>query len=155
MLPAGNQAVTPPPWRHWLLLIGLAISIVLWTVLPTHLASSTSLTYARFTSDVAAREVKTANIPPGGGTSTGTLTDGTRYNVNIPASARPSVLSALRSANVSVSTSASPAGSQALSWLVLLAPLAVFGWLWVRLSRRGARPLREAHGILPPGQGPA
>ena len=84
----GNPPPPPPGWRHWLLPVGILVAFSLWLFLPAvHGASSTTLTYSQFTSDVAAHKVKTVTIAQPGGTSSGTLKDGTNYTVVVPAQA--------------------------------------------------------------------
>src|SRR5512142_1645697 len=81
--PAPGSAPPPPPrWRHWLLPIGIIAALFLWIFLPAvHQASQTSLTYSKFLSDASAGKVKTITLAQAGGTSTGTLKDGTNYSV--------------------------------------------------------------------------
>jgi len=114
---------------------------MLWLFLPAvHGPSTTSLTYSQFLSDVSSHKVKTVDIAQAGGTSTGTLTDGKNYTVVIPPQAGQVLLDDLKAANVetSASTSSPGFGSQVLSWAILLLPLLLFGWFWMRLSRGAA-----------------
>ena len=84
----GKPPPPPPRWRHWLLPVGLLVAVFLWIFLPAvHQTAPTSLTYSQFLSDVSAHKVKTITIPQSGGTSSGTLTDGTHYTVVIPTQA--------------------------------------------------------------------
>jgi cell division protease FtsH len=139
--PGGNPPPPPPGWRHWLLPVGLLAAFMLWLFLPAvHGPSTTSLTYSQFLSDVSSHKVKTVDIAQAGGTSTGTLTDGKNYTVVIPPQAGQVLLDDLKAANVetSASTSSPGFGSQVLSWAILLLPLLLFGWFWMRLSRGAA-----------------
>ncbi len=148
--PGGQPPPSPPPaWRHWLLPGGLLAAFVLWLVLPVHAGSSTSLNYTQFSSDVSAHKVKTVDIPQAGGSSTGTLSNGTSYTVNLPTQVPQSLLNELKAANVttSFSTSSPGFGSEALSWLVLLLPIVIFIWLWRRLSRGAAGQLQGVLGV--------
>jgi cell division protease FtsH len=116
-----------------------------------HGPSTTSLTYSQFLTDVSAHKVKTVNIAQAGGTSSGTLTDGTNYTVVIPPQAGQALLDDLEAANVqtSASTSSPGFGSQVLSWAILLLPILLFGWFWMRLSRGAAGQLQ---GVLGAGR---
>jgi cell division protease FtsH len=149
--PGGSQPPPPPPpaWRHWLLPIGLLIVFVLWLVLPFHAGSTTSLNATQFTNDVTAHKVKTVDIPQGTGTSTGMLTNGTSYTVNLPSPPSQTLQNQLQAANVQVSYSASSPGfgSEVLSWLILLLPLVFIFWLWRRLSRGAAGQLQGIMGV--------
>src|SRR5882724_5329308 len=151
--PAGGNPRPPPPaWRHWLLPIGLLAAFFLWIFLPTvHGPSSTSLTYSQFLSDVSAHQVKTVNLAQAGGTSNGTLTNGTNYTVVIPPQAGQPLLDQLQAAKVqtSASTSSPGFGSEVLSWAILILPLLLFGWFWLRLSRGAAGQLQ---GVLGAGR---
>jgi cell division protease FtsH len=148
----GNPPPRPPGWRHWLLPVGLLIAFILWLALPAmHGASTTSLTYSQFLDDVAAHKVKTVTLAQPGGTSTGTLTDGKNYTVVVPAQAGQPLVDELQSAGVEISgsTSSPGFGSQVLSWAILLLPLLLFGWFWLRLSRGAAGQLQ---GVLGAGR---
>ncbi len=151
--PAGGNPPPPPPtWRHWLLPIGLVAAFLLWFALPAmHGASSTGLTYSQFLTDVTSHKVKTVNLAQAGGTSSGKLTNGTNYTVVIPPQAGQSLLDRLQSGGVqtSASTSSPGFGSEVLSWLILLLPLLLFGWFWLRLSRGAAGQLQ---GVLGAGR---
>ncbi len=148
----GSTPPPPPGWRHWLWPIALIAALALWFFLPLHTTSQTSLTYSKFLSDVSAHQVKTIEIAASSGSaSSGTLTDGTNYTVVIPPQAGQTLLADLQSNGVEITggTSGSSFGSQVLSWLILLAVLALPIWLWVRLSR-GA--LGSMQGVLGAGR---
>jgi cell division protease FtsH len=123
------------------------VMLVLWLVLPalpgrgvpTH-----SLTYSQFLSDVSAGQIKTVTIDSGGNVS-GTLTSGHDYTTVIPVQlAGSGLLDRLQAAKVQITAPApGPSfGSKVLSWSILLVPLLLLGWLWVRLSR-GARQMQQ------------
>ena len=68
----------PPTWRNWIWPVMLVVIFALWFLLPTR-TPSTSLSYTKFLSDVSAHQVKTVQLGPVGGTSSGTLTNGKSY----------------------------------------------------------------------------
>jgi cell division protease FtsH len=139
----------PPTWRHWLLPIGLLIAFVLWLALPFHSGSTSSLSATQFTNDVTSHKVKTVNIPQGSGTSTGTLTNGTSYTVNLPSPPSQTLQNQLQAANVQVSysTSSPGFGSEVLGWLILLVPILLVVWFWIRLSRGASGQLQGVLGV--------
>jgi cell division protease FtsH len=151
--PAPQKPPPPPPrWRHWLLPVGIIVALFLWIYLPAvHQAGQTTLTYSQFLDDVHASKIKSITIPQSGGSSTGTLKDGTDYTVVIPPQAGASLLTQLESAGVQTSSTApSPGfGSELLSWLLILAPFLLFGWFWMRLSRGAGGQLQ---GVLGAGR---
>ncbi len=151
--PAPPKPPPPPPaWRHWLLPIGILVALFLWIALPAvHQANQTTLSYSQFLSDVSAHKVKTVTIAQPGGTSSGTLTDGTNYSVVIPPQASQAMLDSLQSGGVQItSATSSPGfGSELLSWLLILAPVAVVFWLFMRLSRGASGQLQ---GVLGAGR---
>ncbi|HEX8004823.1 MAG TPA: ATP-dependent zinc metalloprotease FtsH [Trebonia sp.] len=152
--PGRNNAPPPPPrWRHWLLPIALLVAVSLWVYLPAvHGQGTTSLNYSpQFLSDVSAHKVKTVDIAQPGGTSTGTLTNGTNYTVVIPPQASQTLLNDLQSNHVQVtaSTSSPGFGTEVLNWIFILLPLLFFGWIWFRLSRGAAG---QVQGILGVGR---
>lgn len=156
--PTPQKPPPPPPrWRHWLLPVGIIVALFLWIYLPAvHQAGQTTLTYSQFLSDVHGSKVKSITIPQSGGSSTGTLKDGTNYTVVIPPQAGASLLTQLESAGVQTSSTApSPGfGSELLSWLLILAPFLLFGWFWMRLSRGASGQLQGVLGAgLLPRQG--
>jgi cell division protease FtsH len=152
--PGPSKPPPPPPprWRHWLLPIGLLVAFFLWLYLPTvHTAPQTTLTYSGFLSDVSAHKVKTVEIAQSGGTSSGTLTNGTNYTVVIPPQAGQTLLSDLQTGNVQITaaTSSPGFGSELVSWLLIAAIFILPIWLWVRLSRGAAG---QFQGILGAGR---
>jgi cell division protease FtsH len=148
----GKPPPPPPAWRHWLLPIGLLVAFFLWIALPAvHQSSTTSLNYSQFLSDVSAGKVKTVTIAQPGGTSSGTLKNGTDYTVVVPPQASQAFLNDLQSGGVQItsSTSSPGFGSELLSWLLILAPFLLFFWFWTRLSRGAAGQLQ---GVLGAGR---
>ena len=154
--PPGDKPVPtapprPPRWRGFVWLIALIAAFFLWLVLPTvHSTPTTSLTYSQFLTDVSQHKVKTIDIAPAGGTSTGALTSGTNYTVVIPPQADQTLLTELQSNGVTVSaqTTGTSFGSEVLSWLLIFGlPLLFFGWLWFRMSRNAGGGLQGALGV--------
>jgi cell division protease FtsH len=151
--PGPSNAPPPPPaWRHWLLPIGILVALFLWIYLPAvHQTPQTTLTYSQFLNDVSAHKVKTVTIAQSGGTSTGTLTSGTDYTVVIPPQAGQTLLNQLQTDGVQITASStSPGfGSELLDWILILAPIALFFWFFMRLSRGASGQLQ---GVLGAGR---
>ncbi len=151
--PGPSNAPPPPPaWRHWLLPIGILVALFLWIYLPAvHQQNQAQLNYSQFTSDVTAHKVKTITIAQPGGTSSGTLTDGTNYTVVIPQQAGQQLLNQLQAGGVQVtgSTTSPGFGAELLDWILILLPFVLFFWLWTRLSRGAGGQLQ---GVLGAGR---
>ncbi|HXC85918.1 MAG TPA: ATP-dependent zinc metalloprotease FtsH [Trebonia sp.] len=151
--PGPSKAPPPPPaWRHWLLPVGIIVALFLWIYLPAvHQSNPTSLSYSQFLSDVSANKIKTVTIAQPGGTSTGTLTNNTDYTVVIPPQAGQELLNELQTGKVQItsSTSSPSFGSELLSWILILAPILLFGWFFLRLSRGAGGQLQ---GVLGAGR---
>src|SRR5215469_5352989 len=146
----GNPPPPPPAWRHWLLPVGILVALFAWILLPAvHQAPQTTLTYSQFLSDVSAGKVKTVTIAQSGGTSTGTLKDGTHYTVVVPPQASQAFLDDLQKGGVQVtaSTSAPGFGTELLNWVIILAPFLLFFWFWRRLSRGAGGQLQGVLGV--------
>jgi len=125
--------------------------VLLWFVLPAlHNAPNVDLSYSQFLSDVSAHKVKTVDIQQSG-QATGKLTNGNDYTTVIPPQAGSSLLDQLQAAKVSITATPQGAsfGSEILSWVILLLPFLVLGWLWLRLSRGAAGQLQ---GVLGAGR---
>jgi cell division protease FtsH len=130
----------PPAWRHWLLFLGLSLSLAVVFVLPYFTgggATSETLSYSQFLSAVDNDKVASVSIAPDG-QSTGLLKSGTSFTTVIPVSlSGQNLLDHLTSADVTVTavaTTASSPLSTLLSWLLTLSPFLLLGWLWWRLS---------------------
>jgi cell division protease FtsH len=147
----GTPPPPPPPrWRHWLLPGALIIAFFLWLYLPAlHSASQTSLTYSQWLTDVTKHSVKTVTIAQSGGTSSGTLTNGTNYTVVIPPQASQSMLDELQTNGVQItsSTSSPGFGSELLSWVFVIGPFILLIWFWMRLSRGAAGQMQGILGV--------
>jgi cell division protease FtsH len=149
--PAPSAPPSPPAWRHWLWPVALIAFLVLWLVLPTLHSTQVSLSYSEFLSKVSAQQVKTVDLSSSGQAS-GTLKSGSTYNTVIPSQAGQSLLDQLQKANVEI-TASEPGpsfGSEVLTWVLLLSPFLLFGWLWMRLSRGGAA--GQLQGVLGVGR---
>jgi cell division protease FtsH len=147
----GPSAPPPPPtWRHWLWPVALMITLLLWLLLPTLHTNQVDLTYSQFLSRVSSHQVKTVTLESSG-SATGTLTDGKTYSTAIPTQAGEQFLSQLQAAGVEITaTTTGPSfGSEVISWLILLVPIVLIGWLWIRLSRGAAGQLQ---GVLGAGR---
>jgi cell division protease FtsH len=146
----GNPPPPPPAWRHWLLPAGILVALFLWIFLPAvHTAGQTTLTYSQFLTDVTKHAVKTITIAQPGGTSSGTLTNGTDYTVVIPPQASQSLLDDLQTNNVQItsSTSSPGFGTELLNWIIILLPFIILFWLWRRLSRGAAGQMQGILGV--------
>ncbi len=148
--PTPSAPPPPPTWRHWLWPVAIVVALGLWFAFPAvHTSSPVTLTYTQFLSDVSAHQVKSIDLAQSGQTSTGTLTDGKDFTTVIPAQAGQSLLNQLQAAHVQ--TTATPTGasfgSEVLSWLFILLPLLILGYLWFRLSRNAAGQLQGVMGV--------
>jgi cell division protease FtsH len=138
----------PPAWRHYLWLIALAAFFALFFTLPTTHTTSVTLNYSQFLHDVSAHKVKTVTIDTSG-TASGTLSNGNQYTTAIPPQAGQSLLNQLQSDGVQITAtpSATSFGSEVLSWLILLLPFVILGYLWWRLSKGAAGRMQGAFGV--------
>jgi len=146
--PAPSAPPSPPRWRHWLWPIALIAFLALWLVLPTVHTNQVTFSYSQFLSKVSAQQVKTVTLGSNGEAS-GTLKNGTTYNTVIPTQAGQPLLDDLQKANVEItaSTPGPSFGSEVLTWVLLLSPFLLFGWLWIRLSRGAGGQLQGVLGV--------
>jgi cell division protease FtsH len=107
-----------------------------------------SLPYSQFLSRVDSHQVKTVTLGANGDAS-GTLTNGSSYTTVVPSQAGQALLNQLQSSGVEITaTTPGPSfGSELLSWLLLLSPFLLLGWLWMRLSRGAATQLQGVLGV--------
>ena len=147
----GTSVAPPPPpaWRHLLWPIALVIVAVLFVFLP--IAQSTrhvTLSYSQFLSDVSVHKVKTVTIETSG-SATGTLSGGGDYTTAIPPQAGQSLLDQLQKDGVQITaeTSGTSFGTEVLSWLILLLPILLIGFLWWRLSKGASGRFQGALGV--------
>jgi cell division protease FtsH len=139
----------PPAWRHYLWLIAVGLFILLYFVLPTMRGpKSVTLNYTQFVGNVAAHKVKTVDLSSNG-SATGTLTNGEQYATAIPGQAGQPFLDELQKDGVQVTAVAAGTsfGADVLSWLILLLPFLIVGYLWYRLSKGAAGQLQGALGV--------
>jgi cell division protease FtsH len=145
----------PPAWRHYLWAVAIGIFILLYFVLPaTRGASPVTLNYSQFMHDVGAHQVKTftekTNL-----SASGKLSDGKSYTTTIPVQAGEAFLADLKTGGVEVTADATGTsfGTEVLSWLILLSPFLILGYLWWRLSKGAGR--RMQGGLLGVGRSKA
>jgi cell division protease FtsH len=138
----------PPAWRHYLWILALAVFALLFFVLPTTRQQSVTLNYSQFLHDISAHKVKTVTIDPSG-SATGSLSNGNQYTTAIPPQAGQTLLSQLEHAGVQITaeTTGTSFGSEVLSWLILLLPFVIIGYIWWRLSKGASRQLQGALGV--------
>jgi cell division protease FtsH len=146
----GNASAPPPPpgWRHWLWPIAIALFFVLLFVVPvTKGSKQVTLNYTEFLKDVQAKQVKTVSISPNG-TASGTLVKGGNYTTVIPSQAGENFLDQLQKSNVQVTakTSGTSFSATVISWIILLLPFLVLGFLWWRLSKGATGRMAGAFG---------
>ena len=152
----GTPTAPPPPpaWRHYLWLIALAIFVALFFILPDARGPQhVTLNYSQFLNDVSHHQVKTVTISTNGSAS-GTLANGHTYNTVIPTQAGEAFLNDLKTGGVEITakTTGASFGSQVLTWLILLLPFLILGYLWWRLSKGAAG---RAQGVLGVGRSKA
>ncbi len=146
--PAPSAPPPPPAWRHWLWPGALLITLVLWLLLPTLHTNQVDLTYTQFLSRVSSHQVKTVTLSSSG-PATGTLSDGKTYSTVVPSQAGSQLLDELQNNKVEITaTTPGPSfGSEVISWLILLVPFILIGWLWFRLSRGASGQLQGVLGV--------
>ncbi len=132
----GPAPPPPPAWRNWLIVIGVAATMVL-LFLPLG-KSSSELTYTQFVDKVKANQVKTATIDANGGV-TGTLSGGETYRTQIPVALQDNDLSALLQQHGVEITAEGPQGSTLLGIIGSLVPFLLFIGLFWYIGRRAQR----------------
>jgi len=146
--PTPTAPPPPPAWRNWLWPIMILAILALFYLLPTR---SSPTSYSQFLSDVQHHQVKSLQLSGSvGGTSSGTLTNGTNFTVVIPPQAGETSLDELTKNIPEVSTA--PAGqgfgSEVLVFLIVFGlPLVLFIWLFRRISRGAAGGLQGIMGV--------
>jgi cell division protease FtsH len=146
--PAPSAPPSPPRWRHWLWPVALIAFALLWLILPTLHSNQVSLSYSEFLSRVSSHQVKTVTLGSNGQAS-GTLKNGSAYETVIPSQAGQQFLNDLQAADVEITanTPGPSFGSEVLTWVLLLSPFLLFGWLWMRLSRGAGGQLQGVLGV--------
>jgi cell division protease FtsH len=125
------------------------IFVALFFVLPaTKNKNPVTLNYSQFLHDVTGHKIKNVTITTSG-SATGTLKDGKSYSTAIPPQAGQSLLDQLQKSGVQVTaeTSGTSFGSDVLSWLILLLPFIILGYLWWRLSKGAAGRMQGVLGV--------
>ncbi len=139
----------PPAWRHYLWAVAIGMFILLYLVMPaTRSQKQVTLNYSQFLSDVSAHKVKTVTLATSG-SATGTLSNGSQYTTAIPLQAGQAFLDQLQSSGVQITaqTTGTSFGSEVLSWLILLLPFIIFGYLWWRLSKGATGRMQGVLGV--------
>ena len=140
---------SPPAWRHYLWLVAIGIFFVLFFILPTtQHQSAVTLNYSQFLHDVTGHKVKTVTIAPSG-SATGNLSNGKQFTTAIPPQAGQSLLDQLQKSGVQITadTTGTSFGTEVLSWLILLLPFIILGYLWWRLSKGAGGRMQGALGV--------
>jgi len=123
--------------------------ILLFFLLPaTSGQPSVTLTYSQFLKDVASQQVKSVTIATNGSAS-GTLKSGHQFVTVIPSQVGQALIDELQRDGVQITaqTSGTSFGSDVLSWIILLLPFVIAGYLWVQLSKRGTAGLQGVLGV--------
>jgi cell division protease FtsH len=129
----------PPPWRNWLLVLGLLVSLLIlfW---PQPAQDVSDLTYSAFLSRVKAGEVATASIDASGGV-TGTLKNGQAYATQLPtALENPGLAQELENRGVQITAEAEP-GTTLLDVVVSFLPFLLLIGIYLYIGRRTQRQL--------------
>ncbi|MBO0692043.1 MAG: ATP-dependent zinc metalloprotease FtsH, partial [Acidimicrobiaceae bacterium] len=146
----GTPTAPPPPpaWRHYLWVIALVIFVILFFVLPNTRGEHVTLNYSQFLNDVNNHQVKTVTISSNGNAE-GTLANGHTFDTVIPTQAGQAFLNDLKAGGVEITANPTGAsfGSQVLTWIILLLPFLVLGYLWWRLSKGAAGRMQGALGV--------
>jgi cell division protease FtsH len=148
--PTGTAPPPPPTWRNWIWPIAIFAILALFYLLPTR-SPSTSLTYSQFISDVQQHKVKSVELSGSvGGTSSGTLTNGTKFTVVVPPQAGQDALNQLTAnvPEVSTAPAGSGFGSEVLVFLIVFGlPIVLAIWLFRRISRGAQGGLQGVLGV--------
>jgi cell division protease FtsH len=140
--------------RHYLWLVAVATFVILFFFVPaTSRQTQVTLNYSKFLSDVTAHNVKTVTLETTGAAS-GNLRNGDKYTTAIPPQAGQALLDELRHDHVQITaaTTGTSFGTDVLSWLILLSPFLVFGYIWWRMSKGSGGRLQ---GVLGAGRSKA
>jgi cell division protease FtsH len=127
----------PPPWRAWLMVPGLLLTLSPF-LSPAPAAAPRAFSFTNFVTEVTHNQVKTASIGPDGQVS-GRLADGQAYTSQVPA-ALPDAQLASQLLGHKVQVTSTAEGVSALGVASYLLPLVVLLALfaWVGRRTRGA-----------------
>ncbi len=123
--------------------------IVLFLFLPaTTPGEHETLNYSQFLANVSAGHVETVTIGANG-QATGKLSNGRTYSTVIPAQAGQDFLTKLEASDVQITATVPGVsfGSQVLSFLILLSPFLIIGFLWYRMSKSAGGHLQGVLGV--------
>lgn len=118
-------------------LLAIAAFVALYLILPAvHTSKQVTLSYSKFLDDVSAKKIETIQIHTNG-SATGNLSDGSSYTTVIPEQAGEQFLADLRKSGVRITaqTTGTSFREQLVSWVLLVAPFLIVGYVWVRMSR--------------------
>lgn len=146
------EVPAPPSWQQFVLPIGAGILVLVVMILfqGNSGGGATSLSYTDFLAKAEARQVQSVDISSSGD-ATGKLRGGESYKTVIPVTlAGPNLVDTLRANDVTITatgkSSSSPL-STIVSWLLLLGPFALIGWLVFRISKGGLGSAAGARGV--------
>ncbi len=106
-----------------------------------------TLTYTQFVRDVSADKVNTATIDPDGGVS-GTLTDGTQYESQLPVALTDNNLAGLLSRHHVKVTGVGPSSGGIVGAILSFLPLLLFLGIFLFLGRRTGRQMAAGLGSI-------
>jgi cell division protease FtsH len=142
--PGPEGQATAAPWRRWLLPVALTAGFLTLLAVPRGPAPGMTLSYSRFSADVAAGTVRAVTISPAGQV-TGSLTRGQPFSTTIPVALGGNGLAGqLAAHHVQVTATAATSSFSLLSLLGGLLPLLLIGGLLyagLRSARRHAASL--------------
>jgi len=145
--PKGSAPPPPPPWRNWLIYLGLLVTVVLLFRPLMGGGGPVTLTYTQFVRDVSADKVNTATIDPDGGVS-GTLTDGTQYESQLPVALTDNNLAGLLSRHHVKVTGVGPSSGGIVGAILSFLPLLLFLGIFLFLGRRTGRQMAAGLGSI-------
>jgi len=160
--PLGNDKPVPsapppsPPWRRWLLPIGLVLSLALlfFGSLP-HGKVPQNLTYSQFIADVDHGRVASVTVAPDGNAA-GDLVGGQPYTTTIPIGlAGPPLLAQLQAKGVQISATASSGPSvwsEILGGVLSFLPLILLGLVFAATGRASSSGSGLLSGLMSVGR---
>jgi len=153
--PVPSAPPPPPAWRHWLWPAAIAVTFLLYIILPgLHAASQVTLSYSQFISDANAHKVKDVTFGSSGAGSntpaTGTLTNGQAFTTVITGQATPELSAELTAdgvKDVTASQQSESALTELFYVLILVLPFILVFYLFRRMSRGSGSPLQGVLGV--------